>query len=360
MSKALIIILIIAVLAGGTVGVLFATGVIGGDKGGDDTTVTCTDGHTWKVESKTDAKCYVEGSQVLVCEVCSETMTQVLPKTEHKLATIAAKAATCTEKGNTAGSRCITPGCGYVEGNEPINMTGHIEVDTPAKAATCTSMGYSEGGKHCATCFAILKEPDETYPMIGHNYVDAGYIAPTCAAEGSLGGTRCDACGKIGQEPTETYDKLEEHSAELEIISYATCTTDGYKQCPVCLAQEVWEYKSADLHKFDTVAEDAVAASCTEQTNGKTTVYKCSNPGCEAKVGGVEISWESLHGENLEWTITIEATTTSAGEKVAHCDVCGKDFREDIPVITDGDFNDDNNIYDDDIIGGKKEEDDAA
>jgi hypothetical protein len=236
-------------------------------------------------------------------------------------------------------------------------MLGHVEVDTPAKAPTCTEKGYSEGGKHCANCFTVLVEPAEVYPTIGHNYVDAGYVAPTCAAEGYLGGTRCDACGKIGTEPTEVYDKLEEHSGELVVISHATCTTDGYKECTVCHEQEIFEYKNKDLHQFSTLVEVEVAADCKTKTNGKTAIYQCSNPGCEVKVGGVVIPWETLHGEDLEWSVTIDPTTESAGEKVATCPVCNVTFREDIPPISDGNFNDDNNIYDDDIIGNKKEED---
>lgn len=350
MSKFLMMILVVLVLA---------VGLVSCDSK-DETPEEpnpCESGHTWLIEKETPAKCYAEGSRVLVCEVCSESQTLVLPKAAHVETPIVEKAATCTKPGNKAGSKCLTPGCNYKTGGESIPVLGHVAVDTPAKEPTCTELGYSTGGQHCATCSEVLKAPDETYPTIGHNYVDAGYHAPTCAAEGYLGGTRCDSCGKVGDAPIETYDKLEEHSAELVIISYATCTTDGYKECPVCHAQEVWEQKNKDLHAFNNLIEPAVAASCVTKTNGKTAIYQCSNPGCEVKVGGLEISWETLHGEDLKWETVIEATKDNAGEKIATCPVCNETFRMDIPPITDGDFNDDNNIYDDDIVGGKKEED---
>lgn len=350
MSKFLMMILVLVVIAVGL------CSCDNSDKN-DTQPNPCESGHTWKLEKETAAKCYTEGSRTLVCEVCSETQTLVLAKVAHSLTAITEKDPTCTKAGNKSGYRCLTPGCGYVEGGESIPMLGHVPVDTPAQEPTCTEKGYSAGGQHCSNCFAVLTEPTEVYPAKGHNYVDAGYVAPTCASEGYLGGTRCSDCGKIGDTPTETYDKLTEHSAELVIISRASCTTDGYKECPVCHAQEIFEYKNKDLHSFTLLVEAEVAASCTAKTDGKTAIYQCSNPGCEIKVGGNVISWETLHGENLEWSTTIEATTENAGEKVATCPVCHETFRQDIPPVTSGDFNEDNNIYGDDIIGGKKEDD---
>ncbi len=359
MKKALIILLIIAVLAGGTVAALYFTGVIGG--GGDDTPATCVDGHTWTVESKTEAKCYKKGSQVLLCSVCGETMEQELPMTAHKIAMISAKEATCTKAGNTAGEKCMNAGCSYATGNETIPMTGHVPVDTPAKAASCTEMGYSEGGQHCKVCSVIIVEPTETYPKLSHTYVDAGRIEPTCASEGSVGGTRCKDCGQIGVAPDEILDKLEEHSAPFVVKSHATCTTDGYLMCPVCGYEEIFEYRDTSLHNFTKLVSNKVEPNCVLETDGITAEWQCSNPECETTVGGNVIEWESCHDDDkLVWNITIEATTEHAGEKVGVCELCGTSFRQDIPQITNGDFNEDNDIYPDDIIGNGKEEDETT
>ncbi len=369
MGKVLAVLLIIAVIAGGTVGILFATGVIGGNGSEDSADTACEGGHTWEVDKKEEATCYSEGSQTLVCKVCAETRTQVLPKTAHRMAMIAAKDPTCTKPGNTAGEMCIEPGCGYMTGNELIPTSGHNWVDTPAKAATCTETGYGEGGKHCSVCAEINPDyPVEVIPTIGHNYVASTRVEPTCAAPGSIGGEICTMCQRMGPAPYEEIPMLEggesgPHSAEFVIDTRATCTEDGYMKCPDCGYREVFEYKNNSLHVYE-VCEEKIAPDCKNKIDGKSAVVCCSNPGCEVKLGGSVIPWESCHYDsNLTWTVIkdVDNENNIAGIKTATCPTCGEVITRDI-LPSSGIFDEDYDIFDKDAIKSKRknDEDNAA
>lgn len=364
MNKAVVVILIILVLAAGTVGVLFAMGIIGGNH---DTGV-CVDGHTWEEvvdKTKVEPTCQKEGSATYKCRVCGEEKTETLPKKPHNTSTIFPSDPTCTTPGKKIGEMCVNRGCDYRTGGEDIPPLGHIEVSTPAKEPNCTEMGYSGDGTHCATCMEVLVEPSEKIPATGHTPVDAGEIPATCAAPGSKGGTVCQDCGRRLTDPDEIYEQLEEHSAELVVKNHATCTSDGYLECPVCHATEKFEDRNPDLHNFSEIVTPAVAPNCATKTNGATAVMMCSNPGCGLEVGGVEIKWETLHEYGhedciIEWTVEFEATETSAGRANGVCPDCGETFSVDIPPISDGSFEDDNNIYDEDKVPTQKRKKRAA
>ena len=356
MKKVIIIVLIVLAVAGGVVGALFAFGVLGG---GDDDKVVC-ENHTWTLieGSKKEATCTKTGTASYKCKFCDEEKTETLPMKAHALDTIYAKAPTCTQAGNTEGQMCDNRGCDYMVGNEYLPKLGHTEVSTPGKTATCTEKGYSADGTHCEVCMTVITAPSEIYPATGHTYVDAEDVPATCAAPGYIGGDVCKDCGHRGSKPYETIPQLTEHSAEFVVANYATCTTDGYMKCPVCNYQEKFEDKNPDLHQY-AVKTAAVAPNCLTKTDGATAVMECTSPGCGLTVGGNAISWEKCHEDGSEyctiaWETEFEPTETSAGVKHGVCSGCQKTFTEDIPPITDDNFEEDNNIYPDDIVGERK------
>lgn len=331
----------------------------------------CAEGHEWAVDKKKDATCYKEGSATYECEVCGEKKTETLPLLAHKLQKISAVSPTCTEPGKTAGERCRVPGCGYRTGGEDIPMLNHSPVITPATEPTCVSKGYTEG-IHCSVCLDNLlpseidaekypelaaMKPCEEIPALDHLEVEAGYIAPTCASEGSEGGTVCSRCGHVMTAPTKIYDKLTTH-AEYVVISVADCTNDGYSRCVLCGDEQISSYKDPDKHVW-VIDEEGIAPDCTTKTNGKTASYKCGVAGCDTIITSTDISWELLHDESSEYCSIVwdennsfAATTEHAGEKYGECSGCGFKLRIDIPMIDDNkDFNEDNNIYPEDVIG---------
>ena len=351
----------------------------GNEQPGDIQENPCdTEGHEFKVDSKKDATCYKAGSATYVCTVCGFEKTEVLQKTAHKIQKISAQAPTCTTPGREAGERCRTAGCGYTSGGAAIPMLSHNPVVTPSSEPTCVNKGYTSG-LHCSTCLVVLNAEDidaekypelaamapcEEIPALGHNFVDAGYIAPTCAAEGYEGGTRCSRCSQVGEAPSKIYEKLDVHP-EYVLVSDSDCMNDGYSKCPVCGDQKITSYKDPNKHVW-IVDEAGIAPDCQTHTDGTTASYKCGVAGCDTIIAATTISWKLLHDDSSEHCIidwdeenSFAATTEHAGEKFGTCTGCGTEIRIDIPMIDeDSDFNKDNNIYPEDIIGTPTDKDD--
>jgi hypothetical protein len=110
-------------------------------------------GHSWDGgKVTTPATCAAEGTKTFTCTRCRATKTEKVAKTAHTPATVAGKAATCTESGLTEGTKCSV--CGEVlKAQETIPATGHdwktetIKPDglTDGKTVkTCRSCGKSE------------------------------------------------------------------------------------------------------------------------------------------------------------------------------------------------------------------------
>ena len=79
---------------------------------------------------------------------------------------IAAVDATCTETGNTAGTKCND--CGLIlSGCETVAALGHKNEVSEVVDATCLEDGYTT-----YTCTVCGKSTKETIAAIGHNYVD--------------------------------------------------------------------------------------------------------------------------------------------------------------------------------------------
>lgn len=112
-----------------------------------------------------------------VCDDCGREYGTALG---HKVVTVEAKAATCTEDGNNKYWYCET--CGKYFGDEAltdeiskedtkIKAKGHGEtVVKNTKNATCTEEGYT-GDKVCKDCGEVL-EQGKIIPKLAHKYQD--------------------------------------------------------------------------------------------------------------------------------------------------------------------------------------------
>ena len=155
--------------------------------------IVCTK-HTYGAEVTDPATCTEPGSVTKTCTICgAEKLVKIIKATEHKFTVeVIGLAATCTVDGYTTHKTCSV--CG--EKNDAytvIKAKGHKLVTDKDVAATCTKSGTLE--QHCENekCEYTYKE---TRKNLGHNYVPATGVAPTCTEEGFEDYEQCTRCGK--------------------------------------------------------------------------------------------------------------------------------------------------------------------
>ena len=192
--------------------------------------------------------CTKDGLGYIYCLECGEVAKiVVIPATgTHKVETIPAQEATCTEKGNTEGERCSL--CGEIlvspqeipvlahtyddKYDDTCNECGHVRdadcahVETEViegKNATCTEIGYTDGEK-CKKCGEIISE-QEVISMLDHSYSSV-VTAPTCTEQGYTTYT-CD-CGDCY---IDSYvDKIAHSFGEWVIVKKPTVTEEGSQE----------------------------------------------------------------------------------------------------------------------------------
>lgn len=158
-------------------------------------------GHAWDEGTvKTEATCAQAGEVVYTCTLCGETRTESVPKKEHTpgggptctepqicvfcgtvlssakghtVETVAATEATCTERGNTAGTRCSV--CGEVlSGLEPIPANGHTMVDNVCTVCNAISMSAITVGSGSTVAVHDPSVVVAYADAFGNTYAEAG------------------------------------------------------------------------------------------------------------------------------------------------------------------------------------------
>ena len=177
----------------------------------------------------------------------------MVPALGHTEEEIPAVAATCTESGLTAGSKCSV--CQEVlEAQTVVSATGHTEVVDPAVAATCTATGLTEG-KHCSVCEEVLVA-QTVVAALGHTEVVDKAVSATCTATGLTEGKHCSVCEEIlvAQIPTE---KVPHTFGDWIVSTQPTTTAKGEERrtCSVCGEVETRETQlSAGAVEFASTA----------------------------------------------------------------------------------------------------------
>lgn len=160
----------------------------------------------------------------------------------HNSVKVDAKEATCTEKGNTDGTKCSV--CNKIlSGVEEIPAKGH----TPGKAvkesvvlATCEAAGSYEEVVYCEVCKEKLTRVSKTLPAMGHTRGEAvreNVIDSTCADEGSCDEVvYCEVCKKELSREAKVIEKKAHTPVDVAEVP-ATCTEPGTTagtKCDVC------------------------------------------------------------------------------------------------------------------------------
>ena len=187
------------VLAGSYDSVVYCA--VCGEELSRETVTVEASGHAWDEGTvKTEATCAQAGEVVYTCTLCGETRTESVPKKEHTpgggptctepqicvfcgtvlssakghtVETVAATEATCTERGNTAGTRCSV--CGEVlSGLEPIPAKGHTMVDNVCTVCNAISMSAIMVGSGSTVAVHDPSVVVAYADAFGNTYAEAG------------------------------------------------------------------------------------------------------------------------------------------------------------------------------------------
>ena len=221
-------------------------------------------------------------------------------KLSHKLTKTASKPATCEDEGNNEYYTCSACGKVFKDADgktvttveeEKIAVTGHTMTRTDAKAATCTEDGNTEYYT-CSVCGKIFKDEnatteislDDTVVKAHHTMTKTDAKEPTCTAEGSNAYYTCSVCGKVfkdeaGTQPTTVEEETlakKAHTPVVDAAVAATCAKTGLTEgshCSVC--NEVLVAQKVVDKIPHTIVVDA-AVEPTYSSSGLTEGKHCS------------------------------------------------------------------------------------
>ena len=242
----------------------------------------------------------------------------------HTAVPVPPKDATCTEKGNTAGTKCSV--CNTIlSGVEEIPANGHQwDKGSITTAPTCTEDGVKTFT--CLVCDATKTEKVEKKGHISAEAVRENEIKSTCTVKGSYDEVvYCKECGKELSRVTKTIDALGHTPGEAkrENVVEPSCMVDGrYEEvvyCSVCNDEISRVNKTIDATGHTPVEVPEVPATCTKP--GTAAGTKCD-------VCGEELSgFEAIPPAGHQWddgVATTEPKCEEAGVMTYTCKVCNE------------------------------------
>lgn len=220
------------------------------------------------------------------CNLCGAVRTA---KCRHSnTEALAAKAATCTEAGLTAGEKCLDCGETLIaqktisaldhqydnDTDTTCNRTGcgyerclHVNTEPAGEEtdSTCSVQGVTAGLK-CSSCGEIL-EQQQKKPLADHTEVATDAVAPSCIKPGLTAGSKCSVCG-------ETIKAQETVKAVGHVWNGASCT--------VCGTVKFEAENSTIVTNIDRLGAGMQSGKTPESTNypsGDGYVYYLSDDG---------------------------------------------------------------------------------
>ena len=164
------------------------------------------DGHvcSFTETERREPTCSEEGYVKYTC-TCGSFETNTIPVKPHTPVDVAARAATCTEGGVSAGQVCLICS-GLISGCEPTDALGHAPVVDEAIPPTAVEAGKTEGS-HCDRCGTILVKQ---MPVYANDYTNPERYEGSYAYEhlATLSG---------GDKLTELYDRIDAQMLEFHL-----------------------------------------------------------------------------------------------------------------------------------------------
>ena len=348
--------------------------------------------HDYKQVAEKPATCSEKGIKAhLECKVCGEwavengTITEpVTDKSsleikmlDHDLEKVAAKEATCTEKGNIEYSKCkdcrkyfVEEGTITVEVKAKdvvIPAKGHAYKDVEEVSATCTSTGV-KAHKECTECGKLFVEEgtilvektaaELVIPAQEHKLTDVPAKDATCEERGNIAYSKCELCGGLFKvtaagdvvaiEEKDTVKPATDHFTRvIAEVEPTSCDKPGVKEHLVCencgklflenatggMREVTKEELVYNTFKHSMVAHEKVEPTCTEY--GTKAYYECTSchklfadaEGTEA-VYTTDLTLAPL-GHSMIKHEKVEPTCTEYGTKAYYeCTSCHKLFAD--------------------------------
>ena len=321
-------------------------------------------GHSLTKTDAKEPTCTEDGNnEYYTCSACGKVFKDADGKTEtsveaekiattgHAMTKTDAKAATCTEDGNNEYYSCSACGKAFKDADgkiettveaEKIAATGHTMTKTDAKAATCTEDGNTAYW-HCSVCNKYFSDENgsteialpDTVVKAHHTMTKTDAKEPTCTAEGNNAYYTCSVCGKVfkdeaGMQPTtveaETLKK-KAHTPVVDAAVAATCAKTGLTEgshCSVCnevlVAQKV----------VDKIPHTVVVDAAVEPTYSSTGLTE----GKHCSVCNEVIEKQTVIPAKSESNVTVIGDKSFAGSKKELADAVLS--AEDIENINNG------------------------
>ena len=348
--------------------------------------------HDYKQVAEKPATCSEKGIKAhLECKVCGEwavengTITEPvtdkssleIPTLGHNLEKVAAKEATCTEKGNIEYSKCKDCGKYFVEEGTitvevkakdvVIPAKGHAYKDVEEVPATCTSTGV-KAHKECTECGKLFVEEgtilvektaaELVIPAQEHKLTDVPAKDATCEERGNIAYSKCELCGGLFKvtaagdvvaiEEKDTVKPATDHFTRvIAEVEPTSCDKPGVKEHLVCencgklflenatggMREVTKEELVYNTFKHSMVAHEKVEPTCTEY--GTKAYYECTS--CHklfADAEGTEAVYTTALtiaplGHSMTKHEKVEPTCTEYGTKAYYeCTSCGKLFAD--------------------------------
>ena len=275
--------------------------------------------------------CITEGLKTYACQYCGEPMgTEVIPMSAHKY----------TENGDgtlaevtdedgviTRQPTCLTDGqktyyclvCNGAPQTVVLEHLGHKWVKVSAVEATCTEPGQT-GGTKCENCdeWQAGNESVEI-PALGHDWPDEWEESREDCTEV---GTRTRTCRRCQEVETEELAAGQHSWNTGTVTKQPTCTENGMKSCE-CVYCGAQEEQTIPALGHTAVKVAAVAPTCTQ--TGLTEGSKCSR--CDIVLEVQQLV--PAKGHNLMRIPGVEPTVVSEGNiEYWHCSSCGSFFAD--------------------------------
>ena len=315
-------------------------------KDNGDGTATCqrdgcgeTHTHIWKKTGTVAATCTDTGKTEYTCTVCGQTKTTILKALGHKYETVSTDDATCTtpktvhkectrchdKKDETSGEalghnwrtssdknsktciRCKTThihtwdegkysveptckdagkklftctDCGDTK-TVAVKSLGHDYQLVRTDPATCTTPAINHYA--CSRCEDTVDQEDKDHPALGHDW-----------KKNDDGTVTCQRCGQT-----------HEHKWNTEVISEASCTTDGVTRHTCSICGDTYDDVVKGGHKWTYKKTGTNTSVCLCTVCGKTKEHDFS-------------IFSDKESEKKD------PTCTKAGMVVATCSDCGR------------------------------------